>query len=286
MFPDSLYNILHKFKNKTCIQSICLLLAVQVFSIAVFSSCEENVTKPVSRREVSAYSERTIPVLSPYKLSIECDYGNLEFYNWGREEVKFEITNKVRADGMRNELGKMLEKFRIRASKESGEIDFICSYNGKGGKYEDTFSDIRIFMPGKPSSVECTLIQGKLNFFDDLDGYLKLNAGKAEVEINRLKGVIEYSGKSGSFRISSGEIKSNSSVVTETGNIRIKSGFESPGSYTFGTGAGVIQLDLPSNLNAVFNNNGKFYADKASSTGPNSKFFLRCGLGKIDINRF
>ena len=286
MGSDILYFILRGSKRKTCIHSICLMFVMQIFLIVVFSACDKNEANPIPRREVSVYSERTIPAVSPYKLYIECDYGNFEFYNWERKEVKFEITNKVRAGRMDNELGKMLEKFRISTSEESGKINFICSYNGKGGNYQDTSSVVRIFMPGKPSSVECSLMQGKINFFDDLDCDLKLDVGKAEVEINRLKGVIKYTGKTANLRISSGELNTDSSIITSTGNIRIKSYFESPGSYTFNTGAGVIELNIPSELNAVFESNGRINGNEASVSDACSKFLLKCGLGKIDINRF
>ena len=286
MDPGILFFIWRKSKSRTCIFNLCPLLVVLISAIFFFSSCVNNDAKPVPRREVSVYNERIIPAVSPYELSIECDYGNFEFYNWDKKEVKFEITHKVRAGRMKTELDKMLERFSISTSEEAGKISLKCSYNGKDGNYEDTFSVVRIFMPGKSSFIDCTLRHGKLKFFDDLNCGLKLDVGNAEVEINRLKGIIKYTGKTGNLRISSGEIYSDSSIVTSTGNIRVKSCFESPGQYTFNTGAGIIELDLPADLNAVIESNGKITANEASGSDPCSKFLLKCGVGKIDINRF
>jgi hypothetical protein len=251
-----------------------------------FSSCAKNDVKPAPRREVSIYTERTIPAASPYNLSIECDYGNFEFYNWDKKEVKFEITHKVRDGRRKPELDKMLERFKTSTSEEAGKIGLKCSYNGKDGNYEDTFTVVRIFMPAKSSFIDCTLSQGKLKFFDDLNCSLKLDVGNAEVEINRLKGIINYTGSIGNLRISSGVIYSDSSIVTSSGNIRVKACFESPGEYSFNTGAGIIELDLPEELNAVIESNGKCTANVASGADPCSKFLLKCGVGKININRF
>lgn len=285
MGPDILFFILHKRRERIYLLSLCLLL-IQILIIVFFSSCSKNDVEPIPRKEVSVYSEKTITAVSPFKLDMDCDYGNFEFYNWNRKEVKFEITHKVRANMLENDLDNMLEKFKVLVSDEAGKIDFICNYNGKGGKYEDTFSVVRVFMPERPSSVECTLTQGKLKFFDDLDCDLNIDVGQAEVEINRVKGGVKYTGKSGNLRISSGEINSNSSIITSSGNIRIKSDFESPGSYTLNTGAGIIELAIPKELKAVFDSNGRINADEASKYDICSKFLLRCGMGKINIIKY
>ncbi len=276
---------LHKPQRRT-ILDLSLLFLIQISIVFLLSSCGKQETEPMPRREVSIYSERTVSTVSPYRLAITCDYGNLEFYNWDRKEIKFEVTHKVRAGRTEEELQSMLEKFRIKTSEKNGNVSFLCGYNGKEGKYEDTFSLIRIFMPEKPGAVECKVAQGKMNFFDDLNCDLNLEVGKTEVEINRLKGVIKYTGKNGNLRISSGELNSNSSITTTTGNIRIKSDFETPGNYSLNTGTGIIELDIPSSLNAVFENNGRTDATEASSGEDCSQFLLKCGVGKIDIKRF
>ena len=284
MCPDMLN--FSAFKKKICIYGIYFLLVMQVLSIISFSACEKHESNTGSRREVSAYSELTIPVVSSCNLDVECDYGNFEFYNWDKKEVKFEITYKVRGSRTKVELDKILKKFGTTVYEESGVIKFICSYKGPEGKYEDTFSVVKIFMPGRTSSVECALKQGKLNFLDDLDCDLKIDVGKAEVEINRLKGGIRYNGKSANLRISSGVLKNNSSIITSTGNIRIKSFFENPGSFAFNTGTGIIELTIPLDLNAVFESNGRIDSVQAVSSDAVSTFLVKCGLGKININRF
>ena len=281
------YLIPRRYKSKAFVANLCFFLAVELLIVIAFSACGQKKTDVyIPRREVSVYSEKSVPVVFPYQLFIQCDYGDFEFYNWDEKAVKFEITHRVRAGKTEDELAEMLKKFSTVTSEKAGRISFLCSYGGKDGNYQDTFSTVRIFMPGNPGAVEGTLKEGKLTFYDDLNCRLELDTGKADVEINRLKGIVEYTGKSGNLRISSGELYNGSSITTSTGNIRIKSYFECPGSYTFHTGTGIIDLGLPSDLNAVFESSGRVNTNEVSVSDASSRFLLKCGLGKINIHRF
>lgn len=272
-------------KKKISISGAYLFLIIQALSIISLTGCRGQNPEAMPR-EVSVYNESIMPAVLPLQLHMECDYGKIEFYNWYKKEVKFEITHKVRKSGTDEELGKLLGRFRTDASNEAGMINFLCRYKGREGNYSDTFSIIKVFIPVKTGLIQCNLKKGKLVFLDDLYCDLKIDVGEADVVINNLKGGILYTGNTGNLRISAGKIKNNSSVFTTIGNIRIKSFFESSGIYSFSTGTGIIELAIPSELHAVFESNGSKDPDEDADASAVSTFLLKCGLGDIKISRF
>ena len=286
MFSDFILCFGKRFDSKIIIK-VYLLLFLSLTVFFCISACNNKDSgEGYPRREVSAYSEKTINTAPQFSLDMECDFGNLEFYRWERQEIKFEVTHKVRESKPVDELSKLLGYFSIKATEKAGKVSFICNYKERGGKYENTFSVVRVFLPRKPVSVNCRLIQGRMTFYDDLETILKLDAVKAEININKLTGKVNYTGDDTYFNISAGYINSNSSVVTKNGNIRIRADFEIPGTYTINTGTGIVALDLPESLNAVFENNGMIDTPESTESAVCSRFLIKQNVGKVDISRF
>ena len=268
------------------LKHIYRLLVLSLVFIAILTACGVKAVDNTHRTEAGSYFEKTVDVQLPLQMDFQCDYGKIEVFNWDKAAVKFEITNKVRGSLSDQELQKRLEKFRTDISYDGSRLFFKNAYKGKDGRYEDTFSEMYVYLPRRVMSMEYGLRQGTLKFVDDLNCDLKISVENARVEINKLAGGINYTGKAGSLRISAGEIRNNSNIAIDNGIIRIKSFFETPGNFAITTGTGIIELELPAGLPAVFDSNGRVEEDGAVNEGSTSKFILKCGLGKIDVKRF
>lgn len=285
MIPEFYFVQKNSDKRNVLVRSFILAIMILLYC-GLVTACNKVNGETFPRREVSLYIERIISVPPLFSLDVECDYGNIEFYNWDRQEIKFEITHKVRDSKPVSQLEMMLERFKTSTGENQGSVKFSCSYKGKEGSYEDTFTVIRVFLPDKPVTVSCRLQQGRLSFLDDLETVLLIDTGNTDVKINRLKGTVKYNGENGSFNIDSGFINSKSSIVTKNGNIKIKADFENPGLYKINTGTGIIALDLPESLDAVFESNGSIDTEESTNTIVCSKFLIKNDIGKVEINRF
>lgn len=242
---------------------------------------------PLPRLEVSSYTEKTLEVGLPLHMDIDCESGTTEVYSWNRKEVKLEFTRTVRGNAERSELEKRLEGFDIDVGNDrtAGKLALKTRFKGGYGGTEGVL-DIKLYIPKKTSGFSLVQKSGRLAFLDNFNGDLDIKAGKLSLDINKLKGKLTCKLDSGDLRVTAGELESESDVLIAKGNIRIKASYESPGSYSFKTGFGMLELCLPENTNAVFDTYGLAEAADFSAGENPSKFRLECGLGKINISKF
>ena len=263
-----------------------LLLIVAVALCTALSGCKGSVVENGPKKEVSAYSEKIIEADIPLQLVLDCENSSIEVYSWNRNEVKFEMTKRIKGRESKDNLFKLLNGFNIFTNKESGRINLICRYKGNSGKFAECLLGLKVFIPKKTNRIDCTQKTGKLKFIDDLHCNLNINTDSVVVEINRLEGRLVYKTKSGDLRISAGVIETDSFAQAIDGNIRIKGQFREAGSYSFKTGTGIVGLCLPDDLNAAFENLGQVETCNFIKGDYPAKFKLESKIGKIEISKF
>ena len=260
------------------------IMGLIILCIAL-TACRSVDSSTEPRQEVSSYEERIIDANLPVQLKLDCDYGEFEVYNWDRKQVKFEITRRIRGSKKKELLEKQLDKQKIEIQKE----EKLISLKGKAGvesaDYPDCCVVVRIYVPRRVVEIDCYLVEGQMRFLDDMKCNLKISAKKADVEVNSLEGNIKYIADEGWVRISAGELGKDSGIWTGKGNIFVAAACIEGGEYTMDTGNGMIRLEIPKDMEAVFEYLGADENINSQEITNPARFKLRSGIGKIEVIR-
>lgn len=270
---------------------IPLLAAIALF----ISGCTRGkaVSGPV--RGVEEYIEKTIPVSGQARFEVEIESGNIEVYTWKKDEVKFEITKRIR--GMENEdsLKEKLGDFGIDIKENGNVVSVKDFYRGTAKNSSDINIGLRMYIPRKPGLFDCNLKMGKIVFFDDIRCNISIAVNMADVSINRMIGKLSLQADMCNLKISEGRILDGSSVKINMGNIYVKSEFEENGVYLFDTGMGNLEINLPEDSKVAFECVGSVEIDEVSKVnegnrpqeaGQDAKVSLRSGMGRITVRRY
>ena len=260
------------------------LLEIVLFVIIV-TGCSSNVNF-VSKKVVSSYSEESIEVEYPLSINITGDSGNIEMFSWERDEVKFEITKKLRGIQPKEELTKMLEDFKISTEKDGKRVIFSSEYKGNIKNPSDKSVDLKVYIPKKVDFVDIDLNVGTIKFFDDIRSVVNLNVDSVNVDINKLIGKITMTAHMGNLRISEGRLESGSSVKTGLGNIIIKTELDEAGEYYFGTDVGNIELNLPEDSEFGVEAKGSIRQNEFEQCFSGVKIKIESKMGDINLTRY
>jgi hypothetical protein len=263
-----------------------ILLLFMAVIVLLGSGCSSQNISAGPKREVEEYTEKTIPMTGLPSLNISIDSGNLEIYSWEKKEVKLEITKRVRGLQTEELLKKKLGDFNIDIKEDEGKISFKSVYKGSIKNPVDRSTNLRVYVPRKTGSVDCSLKVGKIKFYDDIKCDLSFKIDRANVDINRLVGKLTLKADMCDLKISGGKMFGDSSVKINMGNIYVKSEFEDEGIYTFDTGMGSLEVNLPDGSPVTFECVGSLEVNEFSKTGYPSKVSLRSGMGKIAVRKY
>jgi hypothetical protein len=263
-----------------------ILLLFMAVIVLIGSGCGSQNISAGPKREVNEYIEETIPVSSLPSLSISADSGNVEVYSWEKKEVKFEITKRVRGLYTEEFLKEKLDDFNIDLKEDKGKIIFKSTYKGSIKNPIDRSTNVRVYVPRKTGSIDCNLKLGKIKFYDDIKCDLGFKIDMANVDINRLVGKLTLNADMCDLKVSGGRLFDDSSVNINMGNIYIKSEFEDEGIYTFDTGMGSLEVNLPDGSPVSFECIGSLEVNEFSKIGYPSKVSLRSGMGKIAVRKY
>ena len=61
----------------------------------ILCGCSSSIIEVSPKKEVSCYSEKLFEWAEDSEISISCDFGNIEFFNWDKKVIKLEIKKKV-----------------------------------------------------------------------------------------------------------------------------------------------------------------------------------------------
>lgn len=265
-----------------------LLSIITIMICIILGACSSDAREAGVRQEASSYEEKIVDVKLPVQLSMDCDYAEIETYSWDREQVKFEITRRIRGNSSRQKLADKLDKLETKIVKKDNQVGITGSCRLKDADYPDSCLELRIYTPRKMSNISCSLKKGKIKLFDNIKCNVDFKVTDASLEINSLQGRITYKGDKGMIRISSGELYSGSSIQVGKGSVEIKASCKEGGEYFVDAGDGFIKLELPSAIKAYFDYPGSDQlgqTDETEGSESRARFRLKSGIGKIEINR-
>ncbi|MDQ2085862.1 hypothetical protein RBH29_05350 [Herbivorax sp. ANBcel31] len=260
-----------------------IIIAAMFF---IFYGCSASVIEVGPKREVNSYSEKLFEVNENDEISISCDSGNIEFFNWDRKEVKLEIKKRVTGIWQNNNLDEKLHDFKVELIEEDNKIYFDVEYTGKDRNSTDKIVDLKIYIPRCVHVLNLDLDRGNVKFHDDLRGILNVDINTADIEINKFIGKINIKGDVGNVRILNGKLSENSSIIQNIGSINIKSEFEEGGEYRINTGTGNIELWAPENSKVSFESVGAIEENNFKENNYPTKVRVNSSMGKISIKKY
>ncbi|HEX3029952.1 MAG TPA: hypothetical protein VHT34_11770 [Clostridia bacterium] len=261
-------------------------IAASVILISMFliTGCSEVEIGP--KRQATEYSEKLFELDKSLELSFESDSGNIEFYSWGKKQIKFEITKLIRGIGTTEELQDKLANFVIQTSSKDSSIYFSSRYKGRINNPADKSTDVKIYLPKKVKSISLALDVGKVNFYDDIACNLDIKMDMANIDINRFEGKINLKGDMGNLRIGGGRLSGESTVDVNMGNIDIKSIYDVNGNSSFSTKLGNILLQFSKKSRISIESIGDLKQNDFINSKYLSKVRVESGMGKIEIKEY
>lgn len=265
-----------------------LLLCTLVFSLLCgCSSADINIGR---KYETGAHYTKSFNVTGPVQLSINGQYVNVELYTWEKDEVKLEVTCRLRGALEKEELDSRIKDFYINTKESNGIISFISGYKGNNKGIDEEIVDLRVFTAKNIASINMEIGNGSIRLLDDLNCRLSAVLDKVNTEINRLEGSINLKVNMGNVRLCGGKLMGESNIVTTMGNIDVKTAFDEQGSYRFETKVGNIDLMVPEKSRVSFYCKGTVETNQFNSTSNSTMYPCRVTvvseIGEISIKKF
>ncbi|NLL06683.1 MAG: hypothetical protein GX270_13065 [Clostridiaceae bacterium] len=257
------------------------LIIIILFAF-MLSGCGTAYGKTDTKIEVSSYSENTIKLNGRYSLDISCDIGNIGIYTWKRDEIKIEITRRVKGTYKREMLMEKLENFDIELITDNDTVFLKSRYKGRKKDLYDAIVDYTIYMPKTIEHMNYKVSEGKVRIYDDIQGVLKAELDNTDIQINRFNGVLNIFGEEGDVKISNGKIKGNSEVSKKAGNIFIKAEFDQNGEYMISTGFGHIELLAEAGSKINFETVGELTINEFEQNG----FITSNGINQLKMQGY
>lgn len=261
-------------------------LAVLLLPAFLLAACSLSQVSVGPKREVVEYEERLMPADKPLNLEIISDSGNIEVYSWDRREVKLEINKVVRGLMKKEVLEKELKKYAVDNQGGDSGIRVRTYCGGSEKNPADRRIDMRVFIPKVMEGIRCNLDIGTLKFHDDIRCELSIQTNMANVDINRLEGLIRLEGNMGNVRIDGGRLLGGSSIREKMGNITIKAEYEEGGSYCFETEMGNIDLKVPSDAPVSFDSIGRVDSSDFPVASHKTRVRTVSGMGTITVKKY
>jgi len=258
----------------------------QIILVIMVSGCTVSSVDIGPKREVASYSEEMIEAVQPLQVNIDVDSSSIEIYSWDKNQVKFEMTRRIRGILKKELMEKQLEDFNVSIKQYSSTISFKSKYKGSISNPIDRSVDLKIYIPKRINSIDIKMEVGRIKFIDDIKCDLNAEIDMANVDINNFEGRINFNADMGDLRIANGEIDSGSYVNLNFGNMYIKTRLVNSGEYSFETNSGNVDLLFPTDSNVNLESTGNlgtndFLPDK---NAPGVK--VRSGMGKITVTKY
>lgn len=263
----------------------CKILIVGIVFL-IFYGCSSSIVEIGPKKEVSSYSEELFECTENNEMSISCDFGNIEFFNWDKKLIKLEVKKRVTGAWENGNLNEKLNDFKIEPIEEEGKIYFNIKYIGKDKETLNMTVDLRVYMPKYIDVLNLDLDRGSIKFHDDLKGVLNADTNTVDIEINNFVGAVNIKGDNGNVNILGGRIFKESSIVKNIGSISIKSQFDEGGDYIINTGIGNIELLVSKNSKVSFEGVGAIEENDFKEYNYPTKVKVNSSVGKISIRKY
>lgn len=256
----------------------------------ILCGCSSSIIEVSPKKEVSCYSEKLFEWAEDSEISISCDFGNIEFFNWDKKVIKLEIKKKVigilQSDNLNDNLDERLDDFKIELIEDNDKLNLDIKYTGKDESMVNKMVDLKIYLPKCIDVLNLYLDKGCVKFHDDLKGILNADINMADIEINKFTGTVNIKGDMGNVSILDGRISKNSSIIKNIGSISIKSQFEEGGEYIINTGTGNIDLWVSKDSKVSFESVGAIEENDFREYNYSTKVKVKSSIGKISIKEY
>ncbi len=253
---------------------------------SALSGCIAYSADSKPKIEVSSYFEKNIELEQIPEFYLQAGSGNIEVYTWDRYEIKVGVKQKIRGTVEKSILEKWLKNFTFEYTIDENRITLISDYKGSVKNPEDACVYLTLYIPKKTRYMNYKLGAGNIKIHDDIKGILLMDIGDAGVCINRFEGLAQINARMGNISIGGGRLTGESSVITNTGNIYIKTALDEDGMFVFQTDIGNIELHLPPDNKVGFEAFGLVENNAFESSENPVKAKVRSNLGKISISAY
>lgn len=264
---------------------------ISIFMMIFASGCTNNAVTSINR--ISECGEKTVEAELPIRLDVKCSFSNIEVYSWNKQQVKFEFTKTVTGGFEEQQLKKHLEEMEVRTDVSGNDVSFSSIYDRPDNIMKEL--ELRIYIPFRTEEVSISCSEGKLRTCDHLKCNILVSGGILDTTINKISGRTDVSVEKGNIRINTGKLLNGTRIRTEDGNVYVKTLYELSGEYSFYSGKGALDINIPKELNArVIDYLPANYYDNDTmenyTTEPadidTASFILTSGIEEIKVTRF
>lgn len=261
-------------------------LAIVPLICIVLYGCSESQIILGPKREAISYSEEVIKVEYPLQLEVSIGFGNIEIYTWDKDELKLETASKIRGVNSEEKLKEGLKDFKLAVSTQENIVQIKSDYKGPIKSPVDRSFDLKIYMPRNAGVVNLMLDTGKIKIIDDIKCELNARVNMANIDINRIEGILKVEADMCDLRVWNGLLSSGSSAKVNFGHIRVKARFDEAGEYDFETGSGNVELNLPEHSNIYLESIGTLDMGGFENSENGSRIKAYTGMGNVTISKY
>jgi hypothetical protein len=253
--------------------------------------CSNNAATAINK--ITESREKIVEAELPIKLDVKCSFSNIEVYAWNEQQVKFEFTKTVMGNFEEQQLKRYLEKVEVHTDVSGSKVSFSSMYKKQDNIRKEL--DLRIYIPDRTEEVSISCNEGKLRICDHLKCSLLVSGSILDTTINKIGGKMDVNVEKGNIRVNAGKLLNGTRIRTEDGNVYVKTSYEPSGEYSFYSGKGVLDINIPKELNARIidylpynhydNDTMENYTIEPADIDTAS-FILTSGIEEINVTRF
>ncbi|ACL74883.1 hypothetical protein [Ruminiclostridium cellulolyticum] len=261
---------------------LCLVMAAFI----ILSSCGND--KIVLHKHSSyGYHNGDVKLDKTIKtLDVNIDSGKLQIYCWDNNEIKYEAKHVARGNKSDEALQELLKKYSVKPNQKEKTMYITVAYGGKIKNPQDFYTEIKLTIPRNIKNIFIKQDVGSISVEDKIDGNITGDVDSVNTEIKAMNGKLSWTCDTGSFRLGSGKLFSDSTVNIKAGNISSKAECQNNSQYLFKTDAGNVELSFPADSDVTVDSYGTLQNNQFTGINGNIKIKASTKMGKICVNGY
>lgn len=251
--------------------------------IFIFTSCSAASKMP--EQSVLANNVKNYETQQLKNLEINLQNAVINFESWGKKEVKVEVETQIKGEDRKEKLGKYLEGGKPKVAFTE---DVLTINEAAAWKYKNiTISNkIKISAPCEIRNVLVSIKNGSFTSSGDIITSAAIKLANGDISFTRFQGSLDAEVTNGNILIESGRLSGTSKLISQSGNVNVKTEILTKESYKFEAGVGSVELKLPAKTYGDFLLAGNVVTNefKSVSTGP--KIVVSSKEGAIYLKKY
>lgn len=259
-----------------------LLLIILIFTSCGISQSNKSEAQIQSVFESNNKSFETQQLKS---LEIKLENADINFSSWAKKEVKIEIETQITGNGKKDALEKAVSDNKPKVSFNDDTLS-ISEANTSKNKNLTISNKVKVSAPCEIRNLLVSVKNGSFTSFGDIVTSAAIKVEKGSINFSRFQGELDAKASYGNIAVESGRLSGPSSIMSQSGNVNIKTEILTNESYKFEVGVGNIDLKLPAKTYGDFSCQGNIAVNefKSSSTGP--KILVSAREGAINLKKY